>query len=435
MEVRLEEGGGGGHGVHLGPEHAVEQLRRGGGEERAVPKRGGDARLRVRVELGDGRVERAGGGVDPREELRVERGAHAAERGVRGARVRGGVACERGVCGGGDGRRDGGREGGGLVRDAGLDGAQGEELDADEEDAGEADGEAGERGRVEDEREEPGEAVARRGGEVGGARGGIEDAPGKGVLHLDAEREEGAPGELERAGVVAPAGADGLGGAREAAVLEPDEERVPEDDEDGAGDEDADADVRDAGEVAREGVDEGHVHAAAELDGVDGGDGEGDVADLAGGLGERRVHLRADGVEGDADELVEAAAELVERRERAVERNHLLLEGVWDLKISYLGDVEAGEGGWIEGADWVRAWCACNAGETDLGYTVDSAVGGVDDGVGGGYSTSSCLVGGIYAPLDAICYATCDGPEILLGATCSLDDKSECATKEELEEA
>ena len=68
-------------------------------------------------------------------------------------------------------------------------------------------------------------------------------------------------------------------------------------------------------------------------------------------------------------------------------------------------------------------------------YTVNEGVGGVDDRVCGGYSTRGSLVGGIYATLDAVCYATGDGPKILLGATCGLYDKGECAANDELEDA
>ena len=374
VQVGLEKGDGGREGVDLAAEHAVEELARGGREERAgagagaVAKRGGDARLDLGVVLDDGRVERARGGVDPAEELRVEGGADAAERGVHRARVGLRVARERAVDRRAERTCDAGGERVGLLRDAGLDGAHGDELDADDEDAEEADDEAGERGRVEDEREVPREAVAGDRGEGGDAGDAVEDAPGEGVLHLGVEGHERGLGDLEaRAGPflgsggggARPARPDDLGRLREPPPLHPDEDAVPEDDEDGARDEDADADVRDAREVVCEGVEEGHVHAAAELDGVDGGDGEGDIADLAGDLGKRRVHLGANRVEWDADELVQTAAELVQSGEGAVQCNNLLLEGVRNIKISYLAHVEA-ESRWIDRADWIWSWSAAH---------------------------------------------------------------------------
>ena len=70
-----------------------------------------------------------------------------------------------------------------------------------------------------------------------------------------------------------------------------------------------------------------------------------------------------------------------------------------------------------------------------MGYIVNERVGGVDDRVCGGYSTRGGLVCDIYAPLDAVCNAPGDGPKILLCAICGLDDESEGAANDELEEA
>ena len=125
-------------------------------------------------------------------------------------------------------------------------------------------------------------------------------------------------------------------------------------------------------------IDEGHVHPAAEFDGADGWDGEGDIADLIGDLGKGRVHLGANEVEGDADELVQATAELVESGETAVQGNNLLLEGIGDIEISYLAHVEA-DGGRSEGVDCGWSGSAGDEGGADLGYTVNDRIGGVDD--------------------------------------------------------